>query len=525
MADDDYAPVAAPDDEEDPRKRLYNEMYPPVSAPPVDPTGAGVGVHDTANTSLSAAGYPAPQPTSAAPQASPAPANGAPMPAPDVSAPAADARPDYSDLGPPVTSKTQAPPPSWKDYAPAEKHGWGKFGSVMASLNPLSDRIVNQRPLANAERNYEAATNEFKEKEGQGKEASTEELQKAQTENQRAEADAHLHPPADWKNVPNLQGPHGEPIELNEKTGEHRYGTITGAKPIRQPGETQEQNKQAFQGVIAKLDAAGLTTDPKTIDKSLDAALKQGKITPQEHASARAYQSANPTPATNLTVHVAGQEEGDKLARSKLFEGSEVIAHMPDGRRVQMSYADAQAQGLPPERLVKLNAHEAQENRDKQASVQTSFQGLDRYRNNLKALAPKLSPEERDALRVLTAHTEKTAGALGGLLDDLPIAGPMTDYANRLMQGTITSDQYKQLKSPEAKKLVSDYFTSIIDNFASMKARLGSVGRNPAQLQAEINTIPLPYLDWESANGQFENKRSSLTGFAQSMPELYTPKK
>ena len=33
---------------------------------------------------------------------------------------------------------------------------------------------------------------------------------------------------------------------------------------------------------------------------------------------------------------------------------------MPDGRRVQMSYADAKAQNVPPERLVALNANEAQ---------------------------------------------------------------------------------------------------------------------------------------------------------------------
>jgi hypothetical protein len=64
---------------------------------------------------------------------------------------------------------------------------------------------------------------------------------------------------------------------------------------------------------------------------------------------------------------------------------------------------------------------------------------------------------------------------------------------------------------------------TIIDNFASMKARLGWVGRNPAQLQAEINTIPLPYLDGDSANAQFENKRASLAGFAQSMPQIYKP--
>ena len=212
------------------------------------------------------------------------------------------------------------------------------------------------------------------------------------------------------------------------------------------------------------------------------------------------------------------------LQNEKTFLGKEVLAYTPDGRRVQMSYADAQKQGIPAERLIALNPKEAQDTRDKVASIETTFQGLDRYRKDLRDTSPKLSQNERDALRVLTEHTERTAGALGGLLDELPITGPLTDYSNRLLHGTITSDQYKSL-SPEGKKLVSDYFTSVIDNFASMKARLGSVGRNPMQLQAEVNTIPLPYLDWESAIPQFENKRLSLSGYASQMPELYSPSK
>ncbi len=74
---------------------------------------------------------------------------------------------------------------------------------------------------------------------------------------------------------------------------------------------------------------------------------------------------------------------------------------MPDGRRVQMSYADAKAQGLPPERLVALNAKEAQDNRDKQASTGATFKSLDTYRTDFKASAPKLQPKDRDAMRVL----------------------------------------------------------------------------------------------------------------------------
>jgi hypothetical protein len=303
------------------------------------------------------------------------------------------------------------------------------------------------------------------------------------------------------------------------------HAIAEAAKPKPAAGESQEQNKLGYQGIIGKLDAAKLPTDPKSIDKSLDKALAQKVITPEEHAAARSYEAANQTPGTNLTVHVAGQEEGNKLAIDKMFEGSEVLAHLPDGRRVQMSYADAKAQNIPPERLIKLGAKEAQDTRDKAASVDTTFKGLDRYRTDFKTTAPQLTDKDRDALRVLAAHNQSgaTGGLIAGFIDELPLAGPISSYVNKLAEGTMTSDQYKQL-SPPGKKLVSDYFTSIIDNFANMKAVMGTVGRNPQMLQAEVNTIPVPYLDWESAAIQFDNKRASLQGRAASMPELYTPK-
>lgn len=477
--DYDYPAVATPDDEEDQQKRLYNEMYPPVSAPAPAPS-----------TPVPTAGYPAPQPAGAAPQAAPAPAN-------DMPAPMPEARADFSGLGPPVSAQPAPQPPNWKDYAPKEKHGWGKFGSVMASLNPLSDRIVNQRPLANAERNYEAATNEFKEKEGQGKEASAEDLQKAQAENQRAEANAREHPPADWKNVPNLQGPNGEPIELNEKTGEHRYGNITGAKPIRQPGETQEQNKLAFQGVISKLDAAGLSTDPKTIDKSLDAALKQGKITPQEHAAARSYQAANTTPGTNLTVHVEGQQAGEDLKEKSGF-----YAYQGKIVRGSKLSEEQRANAIP----VK-NVEKADESIKGTNSVLSSF---DRYESDLGRA--KLTPDDVRALQVMTSPDRIAAGFLekegAGVLDTI-FGEPLTGYSQKAMNGIMTKDQYDKL-SPDGQKLLVGYFNALISNFADMKARLGTVGRNESMLQAEIHTIPLPYIGKDVAKEALDRKRSGV---------------
>jgi hypothetical protein len=330
----------------------------------------------------------------------------------------------------------------------------------------------------------------------------------------------------DWTLAANLAGPNGEPVEYEKNSGQFRYGDLAGVKQTKGTAETQEQNKLAYQGTVGKIAAAGLPTDPKAIDKSLDAALKNGTITPEEHAAAKAYESANTTPGTNLTVHLAGEAQANSDAINKMFEGKEVLAHMPDGSRVLMSYDDAKKQNIPPERLVALNAKEAQDTRDKVASTQTTFQGLDRYRSDLKKAAPSLSQSDKDALGVITSHNQdaKTGGLLAGLIDDIPAIGPIDKYANKMVDGVLGRETYKQL-SPQAKKLVSDYFTAVIDNFANMKNIMGSVGRNPIQLQAEINTIPLPTLDWESASDQFDNKRASLAGRASSMPTIYTPPK
>jgi hypothetical protein len=351
----------------------------------------------------------------------------------------------------------------------------------------------------------------------------------ADTEEARARAESLRNPHKEekWSTVLGILGPNGEPVQQEETSGQMRYGPITGAKAVKTPGETQEQNKLAYQALISKLDRAGLPTDPKSIAKSADRALKNGVITPADHAALRSYEAANQTPGTNLTVHVAGQEEGSRLAINKLFEGKEVLAHLPDGRRVQMSYADAQAQGIPPERLVALNANEAQQNRDKIASTGATFNALDKYRKDLKTTGGQLTENDRKAMEVLTSHVKTDPGflgkAAGGILDSV-FGEPLTGYSEKYLGGLMTKEQYNAL-SPAGRQLVADYYTTVIANFANMKNIMGSVGRNEMQLAAEVATVPLPYLDWNSASDAFDNKRNDIQQRAGSMPELYEPPK
>lgn len=226
----------------------------------------------------------------------------------------------------------------------------------------------------------------------------------------------------------------------------------------------------------------------------------------------------------NKDVAAANRTDAEKSALDKHFQGSEVVATLPDGKRAQMSYGQAKALGIDPDNLAKLSAKQAQDNRDKRASMDSALDTMNVYAKDLKTA--QLTPGERDAMRVLTEHVADRAseGLLTGIFDDLPLVGPMNKYSNLLLNGTMTSDQYNNLKSPAAKRLISEYYTAVVDNFASMKARLGSVGRNPDQLKAEMRTVPLPYLDWNSAQAQFQNKHRSMAGYAAEWPELYKQK-
>jgi hypothetical protein len=76
------------------------------------------------------------------------------------------------------------------------------------------------------------------------------------------------------------------------------------------PTETSAADKQANEAIAQKAAAGGFPlNNPATFQKNLDAALKAGAITKDDAAKISGYETLNATPATNLTVHVAGAEQ------------------------------------------------------------------------------------------------------------------------------------------------------------------------------------------------------------------------
>lgn len=143
-------------------------------------------------------------------------------------------------------------------------------------------------------------------------------------------------------------------------------------------------------------------------------------------------------------------------------------------------------------------------------NTNSALNAFDNYKRTLDK--SNLTSDDIKALQVLTDPQKVAAGFLekdtAGVLDALT-GHPFTGYSTKAMNGIMTRDQYDKL-SPDGQKALVGYFNSIIANFADMKQRLGSIGRNESMIQAEIHTIPLPYIQRDAADEAFNTKTSDI---------------
>jgi hypothetical protein len=220
MPDIEYDPVTSPEDEEDQRRKVY--AYPPVSPP----SSAGD----------SAPPLPSPQSLAIHPQY----AN-----IPDVIGGTKGG--ELGSSPPPRLAPQPMPRPQWKDYAPAESHGWGKLGHFAASLNPMTNRFFNQMPEQKAERNFNAATSDYDTNFNQNL-ATQKEGREQSAENAREEAAKQPKPKEEeWSVVPGMQGPNGEPVQQEKTSGLMRFSKdVSGVKPIKPPTEAHQNDFEQF---------------------------------------------------------------------------------------------------------------------------------------------------------------------------------------------------------------------------------------------------------------------------------------
>ena len=64
---------------------------------------------------------------------------------------------------------------------------------------------------------------------------STRELQGAQARNQESETSLRDNPSEEWKAIPQVIGPNGEPVEIEGRSGKIRFGDVSGLNPAKEP--------------------------------------------------------------------------------------------------------------------------------------------------------------------------------------------------------------------------------------------------------------------------------------------------
>lgn len=392
----------------------------------------------------------------------------------------------------------------------------GKIGHVLGRVGNIAGDIVAPGTMQlipgtdlNRQAQERGATEQLGKAETQERantEAKSKEtLEGAQASEANARAENLKNPPEEWVVVPNVQGPNGEAVEQEKKSGQMRYAD---AGTVR-PKPTQEQNKLDFQDIVSKVDKAGLPTGPAQLDKSLDQALKNGAITQAEHSKAKSYQSANPTPGTNLTVHLAGaegtQDIKDRRTKALVDDGN--------GGTKMSTVAEAKSSGAD---YVPL--------KDEQ-SVITTGHLYNQIRRSVDRLAePRLlkifdDPDARAIVATATSdHEAQQFGAvipgIGGLM--IPVPGGTGKFIDSVLQN------YKGANKAELQEYLANFWEA---REASMNMmRLQTEGKAGARSQLQMSAVVQQLPGGATPNSkmaalQLRNMFANLDDYGRGVPD------
>ncbi len=388
-------------------------------------------------------------------------------------------------------------------------HVLGRVGNIAGDIvAPLQMSMIPGTDL-NRERHEEQAVKQIGTAETQERDdreaASKIGLEGAQAKEANARTEQITNPSEKWTVVPNVQGPNGEAVQQEEKSGTMRYAPTGSVR--NKP--TQEQNKLDFQDVVSKLDKAGLPTGPTQLDKSLDAGLKNNVITQADHSKAKSYQSANPTPGTNLTVHLAGAEGSqdikDKRTKALVDDGN--------GGTKMSSVSEAKAAGLD---YIPL--------KDEQSVITTGHIYNQIRRSTDRLAEPRLlkifdDPEARAIVATATSdHSAQQFGALipgmGGIM--IPIPGGTGKFIDSLLQN------YAGQNKKELQEYLANFWEA--REAAMNMMRLQTEGKAGARSQSQMDAIVQQLPGGSTPNSkmaalQLRNMFANLDDYARGVPD------
>lgn len=313
-----------------------------------------------------------------------------------------------------------------------------------------------------------------------------------------------------------MTGENGQP-RINPDTQKpytylEAYSAVKKAAQEGKPakGMTQEENKLQFQGVIGKLDAAGLSTDPKILDKSLDAGLKRGVISPEEHATARAYQAANSTPGTNFTVHVEGQQAGQNLKD----QNAKALIDDGNGGTKIGTVAEAKTSGAE---YIPV--------KDEQTVVNTGRLYNQIRRSTDRLADPRLlkifdDPAARAIIATATSEQEaaRQVGAMlpgiGGIM--IPVPQGIGKFIDSVLQN------YKGTNKKELQEYLANYWEA--REAAMNMMRLQTEGKQGARSQTQMSAIVAQLPGGQTPNKdmaalQLRNMFANLDDYGRGVPD------
>jgi hypothetical protein len=274
-----------------------------------------------------------------------------------------------------------------------------------------------------------------------------------------------------------------------------------------------EANKEAQQAFISKLGQLGYKTDAADLDKSVDQAVADKKITTKEAADFRGFQGVNPNPATNIVVsgEQAKQRQNIKDAHTYYsYTDDDGTTHLVTGDKVPQ---DAES--------TKINNVEQYVGEARAGNV---------VQKNLNLIAqdvhdhPELwdSPELRNILATATEDINRaSAGILiAGTGGSIPIPAGLGHMINTYLE-KFPADK----KGSEAlRQYIADY-KAMKDKALVMQMEIqnGKIGRAGAQGFLSItNQIPdgdTP--DSKTALRQVGNLQLTQSGLMQKYPDKY----
>jgi hypothetical protein len=286
---------------------------------------------------------------------------------------------------------------------------------------------------------------------------------------------------------------------------------IKNAVNLASKPEGQEANKLSFQATAAKINKAGGSLDPKEFSKSLDAAEKNGTITPQEAADARAYQLANPNASTTVIVggEQAQQRQEIKDASKSYTWTDDQGTHFGKGNQVP---AGAETSEVDPKTFL----NEARSGNIVQQSLNRVSEDIEKHPeifDNAAArniMATTLEQIDRQSAGMLVAGTGGT----------IPLPSGLGDMINTALQ-----NKGLDAKQGEALRTYIADYKAMKDKALVMQMEMqgGKIGRGNAMAFKSItDQIPNGATpDSKTAIRQLMNLQQTQNELMKKYPEKY----